>query len=118
MALSGRKSSPLKENASDVHGRTCANCKKWKTWVSFDKKATGINGRDSRCKACIGKKKKLRREKALRAIANRGRTSVMSFSNEDIFETKVDGPLPNSSTLEKLLQDIAMDVILKIAEGA
>lgn len=53
-----RDSSHLKEN-----GRICCCCKRFKPWNLFDKKPSGRNGKDSRCKVCIARiKKKLRKK--------------------------------------------------------
>lgn len=54
--------SPVVYSGTIDEGRECILCHRHKRWDDFHRKPNGINGRDSRCKACILKQRKERRK--------------------------------------------------------
>lgn len=51
----------------NTNGRTCSQCRKFKSWTDFSIKPKGLNGKDSRCRSCVVKNRKDQRKEKQKA---------------------------------------------------
>lgn len=94
---------------TNSQGRKCSKCEKFKPWEEFDKKATGVNGRHSRCKLCIKlEKKKWWRKKIIRKS---NCPEVVIYSKSDLEVVNVESTGQERRDLETVFRRLIFQSI-------
>jgi hypothetical protein len=104
----------ISDNTTPIfQGRECKNCGRLKSWIQFDKKITGQNGYDSRCKECISKSKKKYAKRLLEiklALKTRKRkeSSVLDIQNINYERKEL---IVNAERFDEIMQDFIDTII-------
>lgn len=96
-----------------MDGRNCKECGEFKQWSEYDKKKKGVNGRDSRCKACISEIRKKRRGAKRRSKSLQSKsTTVLVDPTEIIIVEHEDAKEPDSrSHIMRLISELVGEAI-------
>lgn len=96
------------------NGRTCSKCKTLKSWDQFDKKSTGVNGKNSSCKTCVKIEKKRRWLKL--NTRRMSRPSVLIHTNADLEEVKIPLSDQELKNLDKAFRQLIFQSIIATKE--